>query len=65
MTTQHFVEQINIIELMEEYGGNFVKALAKAWRLADPDNRQRLAAAFPDYWKKYEGMWRMKNGGGV
>lgn len=42
-----------MISQMEQYGGSFVKALANAFKYADPDNRQRLIDAFPDYVKEY------------
>jgi hypothetical protein len=42
-----------IVEAMSEYGGSFAKALAEAWRRADPDNRQRIKNTWPEYWARY------------
>ena len=42
-----------MVSKMEEYGGSFVKALANAFKYADPDNRQKLIDAFPGYVKEY------------
>jgi hypothetical protein len=41
------------VEAMVRYGGSFVKALGQAWYAADSDNKSRLRAAFPEYWKQY------------
>jgi hypothetical protein len=38
---------------MRIFGGHFVKSLAMAWTYADYHNRNRLYAAFPDYFKEY------------
>lgn len=38
---------------MRFYGGGFVAPLAEAWFNGDPDNRARLAEAFPDLLRKY------------
>ena len=38
---------------MEKYGGSFVKALASAFKVADPTNRQKLIDAFPNYVNEY------------
>jgi hypothetical protein len=46
----------DVIEAMKRYGGSFVKKLAEAFALADPQNQARLKAAFPEYWKKYTEM---------
>ena len=45
-----------ITETMLQCGGGFVKALAKAYRLADNTNGPILKAAFPDYWETYAGI---------
>ena len=41
------------INMMEKYGGGFVKALAFAWHKADPYNKARLETAF-SYFEEYE-----------
>lgn len=44
---------IQIIEAMSRYGGSFVKALAEAWRRADPVNRNLIKDTWPEYWERY------------
>ncbi len=46
--------RVNTINAMESEGGSFVRALAHAARMADDSNYEKLKAAFPDYWEKYE-----------
>ena len=56
------------VSVMEEYGGSFIKNLARLWRSADPVNRIRLTTTFraefdkhrEDYklLKHYQGMAR-------
>lgn len=41
------------IEMMEKYGGSFVKTLAKSWRKADFLNKRKLEIMF-DYFEEYE-----------
>jgi hypothetical protein len=41
---------------MINYGGHFARAIAQAWLVADPDNRERLEAAFPDLFARYANM---------
>jgi hypothetical protein len=38
---------------MEQYGGSFVKSLAKTLRLADPVHKATLTKAFPGIVKHY------------
>lgn len=38
---------------MREHGGGFASHLAEAWFFADPDNRARIEAAFPELFEKY------------
>lgn len=45
-----------VVAAMEEMGGSFVKALAKAYRLADMNNKAILRRAFARYWAEYVGM---------
>lgn len=49
-------EDLQIVEAMEEYGGSFVKALAKAARHADHYNLGKIRATWPEYWKTYKEM---------
>lgn len=46
-------QKIKLAENMRRYGGNFVSKLADALIAADPSNRDRLLAAFPDVVNKY------------
>lgn len=41
------------IYFMLKYGGSFVSALACAYQKADPNNRRRIEAAFPEYFEEY------------
>ena len=43
-------------DAMTRHGGSFVKKLAEAWRLADPENSARLIRAFPEYFEQYR-VW--------
>ena len=42
-----------IVAAMARYGGGFVTMLAELYRRADPENRARIKAAWPEYWEKY------------
>lgn len=42
------------VDMMEEHGGAFAKALAKAYRFADPENRRTLETAFAEMFAKYQ-----------
>lgn len=53
-----------IILAMETHGGAFVKRLAAAWRVADPENKQRIKATWPEYWEKYAAIVEYKEGKG-
>ncbi len=46
---------------MEKYGGNFVKALAECFRMADDNNFEKLQTAFPGYWEQYKKMSGFKS----
>jgi hypothetical protein len=47
------VTDYTVTDAMMTYGGSFVQALGRAWRLADPPNQERLSAAFEDVFEKY------------
>lgn len=51
-------DQIAVVEAMDKWGGGFVKALAEAFRRADPVNFRVLRNAFPEYWVQYSEMAR-------
>ena len=40
--------ELEAIELMRQYGDAFESQLADAWRIATPENAQRLRTAFPE-----------------
>ena len=41
------------IERIEVYAGGFGAALMTAFRVADPDNKQRIIDAFPELFESY------------
>ncbi len=46
------------VEAMNQYGGSFVKALAKTAQVADHVNLALIKSTWPEYWKRYEEMGR-------
>lgn len=46
-------EEYATIDQMLIRGGAFARCLARAARVADPDNRRRIRDAFPEIWEKY------------
>lgn len=47
-------ELLPIMQAMETYGGGFVKKLVQAMYVADSDNLQRIANAFPELIESYK-----------
>jgi len=45
-----------ITECMITSGGSFVVALGKLFRIADPDNRDKLKATFAGYFANYAAL---------
>lgn len=45
---------LNTIAAMQQWGGHFVRQLAELALRADYHNLQRLKAAWPEYWQRYE-----------
>lgn len=43
-------------ELMLQIGGSFAQHLARAFKVADSDNRARILAAWPDLFERYHRM---------
>ena len=43
----------DIAVAMKSYGGAFVSRLGEALAFADPNNVERIKAAFPEYWEEY------------
>lgn len=48
-------ELTEVLDLMTEIGGSFVKSLAQTYRLADPTNREILYQNFTGYFQDYSG----------
>lgn len=46
----------SVVEMMQKYGGSFVRALAHAMLVADPINFAVLKDAFPSYWNHYAAL---------
>ena len=42
-----------VISAMRLFGGSFVHALATAASKADPDNLEKIKAAWPELWERY------------
>lgn len=49
-------QEYKVVEMMETYGGSFVKALAVCFQRADRNNFIKLKFTFSDYWSQYEKM---------
>ena len=47
-------EDFKVINSMEQYGGDFVKCLARCFMHADPNNFKKLKETFKDYWEDYK-----------
>lgn len=47
------------VEMMEKYGGSFVKTLAELARRADNVNLAKIKSTWSEYWKEYED-WNKK-----
>lgn len=50
------ITDMHVVKMMSRYGGSFVKALAEAYKCADPKNRAKIITMWPDYWKTYREM---------
>lgn len=50
-------EKIMVATNMINFGGGFVRLLAKALLHADPVNTRKIKNAFPEYWEEYR-LWR-------
>lgn len=42
-----------VVENMERWGGSFVKCLAELYRLGDASNRYKIKQTWPNYWERY------------
>jgi hypothetical protein len=47
------ITDADIVNAMARYGGGFVSLLAKLYRQGDEENRARIKATWPEYWKSY------------
>ena len=52
----------NYLQLMRALGGDFAKALVECYYRADAGNRERLLAAFPEYFDRYKRMFAERGG---
>jgi hypothetical protein len=50
------INNYDVIDTMQKYGGSFAKAIAEAFRRADSENFKRLQDAFPELWEQYAQM---------
>lgn len=55
-------EENRAAELMLEIGGSFAQHLARAFRVADADNRARILAGWPDLFARYARMAAEREG---
>jgi len=44
----------HLVDVMEQYGGSFARAIARAYRLADVHNAEKLEEAFAPLFNSYE-----------
>ena len=47
------VTDVEITDAMVRYGGSFAVKVGEAYDRADPVNRAKLKAAFPEEWERY------------
>ena len=47
------ISDLEILDAMQKWGGGFVSAFAKAYRVADDDNRRLLKPVFDKYRESY------------
>ena len=51
-----------IVAAMVSLGGSFVQRLGLLYGWADAENRARIKAAWPEYWREYEELAALKAG---
>jgi len=51
------IECESAIELMAVIGGSFVRSLIVTYKLADPENRARIKAAFAREFQQYQDIY--------
>ena len=53
-------EDHDILSAMIAHGGGFVRRLAEAGLIADDENLEKIKGAWPEYWKTYQAIARLK-----
>lgn len=53
-------DDYEITGAMMRFGGSFVRTLGELARRADPENLNRLKAAFPEFWSEYTDVALMR-----
>lgn len=56
-------EDYEIVEMMQRYGGSFVKSLAETCHHADPINLMKIKTTWPQYWEEYKEIAKKYNDG--
>jgi len=54
------ITDYQIADAMKAIGGSFVRTLGQLWFMADLINREKLKAAFPEYWEEYRELVQLK-----
>ena len=54
------VTDFEMAEAMTKYGGSFCQHLGSLWYHADPENRAKILATWPDYCAEYRDLARLK-----
>lgn len=49
----HRVYPEAVVEFIEQHGGSFMRAIAAAWRVADPQNRAKIETTWAAEWAKH------------
>lgn len=52
-----------VLGMMDQYGGGFVKQLAFLYRKADNINRSKILNTWPEYFREYSDLVDQKFGG--
>jgi len=58
-------DKLSVANAMITHGGSFVAALGEALIKADSENTVRIRMAFPEYWKQYEEIARLRRERGL
>lgn len=64
MTPRHITNErdrtLAIVNVMQQHGGSFIRALASAFIFADDVNLRKLKKAFPHEWNEYADLARVE-----